>query len=189
MGHFTAMRDKAGALIGFTERGDAEPLFTQTLRDTMVAVGATEQPEGDETQRPRYRPGRREAVALVGGLMLAVAAIAALNAFTPAPAPRSVPTPAPAATSAPTATRTPTQAPTATPEPPTATSEPPPPTPEVVYIEVPPACEPAVNPRFAVEIDLSPIGRVRGVSCTSQEEAQANADRLAAEMRAAAEER
>src|SRR5688500_1866432 len=77
MGHFTAIRDKAGALIGFTERGAAEPLFTQTLADTMTAVGATEPKEEEHKAR---RPSRLELAGLVAGLVLAVGAIAAMNA-------------------------------------------------------------------------------------------------------------
>jgi hypothetical protein len=51
----------------------------------------------------------------------------------------------------------------------------------------PPACDPTVNPRYVVELDLSPIGRVRGVSCESQAEAAANADALRAAMLATAD--
>jgi hypothetical protein len=48
------------------------------------------------------------------------------------------------------------------------------------------ACDPQINPRYIVAIDLSPLGSVRGVSCESQEEAAQNAEQLAAEMIAAA---
>lgn len=56
-------------------------------------------------------------------------------------------------------------------------------------VPAPPACDVFTNPRYVVEIDLSPIGKVRGVSCNSQEEAEANAAMLAADMRATAEGR
>jgi hypothetical protein len=240
MGHLTAIRDKAGALLGFAERADAEPLFTQMLRDTMTAVGAAEQPKEEETQRPRYRPGRREAAALVGGLILAVAAIAALNVFGSAQAPVTRPP----------AVSQPTQAPTVAPSPTIATQDgyaspegarlgtvpltssvsfqhsdypgwggiawengtiiwvetdrqglvslpdlaPPPtraPAPGVEAPVVAPApieaCDPQVNPRYTAPRDVVPIGSVVGVSCTSQAEAEANGDMLAAEMRAAAQ--
>lgn len=187
MSAFTPIRDSAGGIVGMQPKEEGS-VFAEMLQETMDAVGATE-PEKDETPAPR-RLGRLEMAGIVGGLVLAVAAIAALNVFTPARAPRSVPTAMPAGTSAP--TRTPTQAPTATatatltPEPPTAV---PPPTQEVIYVEVPPACDPFTNPRYVVAIDLSPIGSVRGVSCVSQEEATANANQLAADMRATAEAR
>jgi hypothetical protein len=147
-------------------------------------------PEGEEEHTPRkpWRPSRLEVAGLVSGLVLAVALIAALNAFTPAPAPRSVPTPAPAATSAPTPTQAPTQAPTATPEPPTATPEPPPPTPEPQVIYVEPPCDPQ-NPPYQVRQQVGDLGHVVGFSCSSVEEAQANAAMLAEQMRAAAQGR
>lgn len=191
MGSFAPIRDAMGAIVGMRERGADEPLFARTLAETMTAVGAepSAEPEAENTPA-RYRPGRREVAALVGGLVLAVSAIAALNTFAPAPAPRSVPTTVPAPTSAPTALPTRTPAPTATPEPPTAVpTQPPTPTPEPVIIIQPPPCDPLVNPRFTVHLDVSPIGSVTGVSCNSLEEATANAEALRAAMLATAEGR
>lgn len=182
MGSFAPIRDAAGGIIGM--QAQDETAFAQTLAETMEAVGAAE-PEGENTP-PRWKPGRREAAALVGGLVLAVALIALLNVVAPAPAPRlAAPTVAPtiAATAAPTPTSAPTatQAPTQT-EPPT----PEPPTAEPVY--VPPPCDPQ-NPPYQVRQQVGDLGHVVGFSCTSIEEAQDNADRLAAEMKATAEAR
>lgn len=66
-----------------------------------------------------------------------------------------------------------------------------PPAPPIAPVVVPPAraCDPMVNPIFVIEQDVTgpkgePLGHVRGVSCNSQEEAQANADSLAAQVRA-----
>lgn len=151
-------------------------------------------PEGEEhtaPERPRWKVGKLEAAGLVSGLVLAVALIAGMNVFLPARTTRPArPTALPAATSAPTRTPAPTAtataAPTATSEP-TATPEPPPtPEPQVIYVE--PPCDPQ-NPPYQVRQQVGDLGHVVGFSCNSVEEAQANADRLAAEMRAAAETR
>lgn len=156
----------------------------RTLADLLPA-----EPKEENTQRPPWRPSRLELAGLVGGLVLAVAAIAALNTFWPAPAPVARPTAKPAPTTAPTAPPTRTQAPTATPEPPTAVpTQPPPPTPEPVIVIQPPPCD-LQNPPYQVRMDVAPYGHVVGFSCSSVEEAQANADRLAAELRATAEAR
>lgn len=45
-------------------------------------------------------------------------------------------------------------------------------------------CDPAVNPRYTVHIDLSPLGSATGVSCVSEEEARTNAEAQAAQVRA-----
>jgi hypothetical protein len=143
-------------------------------------------PEEEETPPP-WRPGRLELAGIVGGLLLAAALVAGLNVLWPAPAPRLTrPTAAPAPTARPTVTTAPTAAPTTTPEPPTETPAPPP-TPEPVIIIQEPPCDPTINPRYVVELDLSPLGRARGVSCNSQEEAAANAEAQAALVRAAFE--
>lgn len=157
----------------------------RTLADLLPKL------EEEETQRRPHRPlGKLEAAGAVCGLLLAVAAIAALNAFAPVaprlPSPTAAPAPTLTMVSTPTRTSTPTPTPSPTPEPPTATQEPPP-TAEVVYVPVEPPCDPMVNPRYVVELDLSPFGRARGVSCNSQEEAAANAEAQAAQVRAAFE--
>lgn len=144
-------------------------------------------PEGGNTP-PRYRPGRAELAALVGGLLLAVGLIAALNAFLPAPAPRLArPTAQLANTVLANPTTTPTAAPTATVMA-TATATPEPPTPEPPPTPVPPPpCDPQVNPRFVVQLDVPPYGRVTGWSCESAEEAERNAQALRQSMLATAE--
>jgi hypothetical protein len=72
MARFAPIRDHLGGIVGMQpkEEGCA---FAETLRETMAAVGGAEAaPEGEE-HAARYRPGRREVAALVGGLVLAVA--------------------------------------------------------------------------------------------------------------------
>jgi hypothetical protein len=187
MGAFTPIRDGGGGIVGMQPKD--ETLFAATLADTMTAVGATEPPEEAHAApaRAARRSYRLELAGIVGGLLLAVALIAGMNALAPAPAPRlPTVTAAPAPTSAPTPTVAPTDAPTATPEP-SATPEPPP-TPEPVIIIQAPPCDPQ-NPPYQVRQQVGDLGHVVGFSCDSVEEAQANADRLAAEMRAAAETR
>lgn len=174
-----ADRDASGRII-------VNP-FERELERAMTDVGAPAPPKEGESPRKPWRPSKMELAALVSGLVLVVAVIAFLNSFTPARAPRSGPTVLPVATMTPmvvTPTRTATATATPTEVPPTP--EPPPPTPEVVYVPVAPPCNPEVNPRFSVHIDLSPLGSVTGVSCDSLAEAQTNANRLADDMRATA---
>jgi hypothetical protein len=185
MGAFTPIRDDAGGIVGMQETQ-----FAQTLASTMAAVGATEPPEEAHAapERPAWRVGRLELAGIVGGLLLAVALIAGMNALAPAPAPRlPTVTAAPAPTSAPTPTIAPTATQEPTQEPPTATPAPvPTPEPQIIYVA--PPCDPQ-NPPYQVRQQVGDLGHVVGFSCDSVEEAQANADRLAAEMRAAAEGR
>lgn len=101
---------------------------------------------------------------------------------------RSVPTAMQQQPSAAAPAVVPTTAPSATPEPPTATPEPPTQTPAVVYVEVAPPCDVAVNPLYSVQLDVyadggRPIGIARGVSCDSQADAEANAAAIATEMK------
>ena len=136
----------------------------RTLADLLPAAGPEE-----TTPRPRWRPSRLELAGIVVGPVLAAALLAALNVFWPAPGPRSVPTARPAPTTAPAPTCPPTAAATTTP---TTMPEPsatpaPPPTPEPIIIVQPPPCDPLVNPRYTVHLDVSPIGSVTGVSCNS----------------------
>jgi hypothetical protein len=244
MSSFTPIRDASGGIIGLQAKD--ETLFAQTLASTMSAIGASEEQKAEPAapKRPLWRPGRLEAAAIVGGLVIATALIAAMNAFWPAPAPR----PAPTASAAP-----PTPMPTALPTPPaqpaydapagaelgtiplTATivyqhsayphwggvawqghvvwvqtsadistlpDLAPPPTqraaPSVPPAEAPApapaapaACEPTVNPAYVVKVAVigahgEPLGSATGVSCVSQEEAQANAEMYAAQVRSTA---
>lgn len=68
--------------------------------------------------------------------------------------------------------------------PPTLRPAPPRPAPAAAPVE---ACDPLVNPRYTAPRQVDPIGSVIGVSCTSQAEAEANADALAAAMLATAD--
>jgi hypothetical protein len=47
-------------------------------------------------------------------------------------------------------------------------------------------CDPEVNPRYTSALEVAPIGRVVGASCTSQADADTNALALANAMRATA---
>jgi hypothetical protein len=169
------------------ERGRLRPPgFAATLADTMQAVGAAPAPDDTPTIPPRL--GRFELAGVVSGLVLAVALIALVNHLTPAQEPPRAPVRPTVAQAPPTAAApavAPPVQPTATIAPPTATPEPP--TPEVVYVEVAPACDPA-NPPYVVEQDVydgsRPIGHVTGTSCDSQADARANADALATQMKA-----
>lgn len=157
----------------------------RTLADLLPAAP---EPEGEtQAARPRWRPSRLELASIAAGLVLAVALIGLIQSFTPRPAPRSVPTAAPAPTSAPTMAPTRTPLPTATPAPTLEPPTPEPPPEPVIIIQAPP-CDP-LNPPYQVRQQVGDLGHVVGFSCSSVEEAQANADRLAAEMRATAEGR
>ncbi len=180
---FTPVRDEGGGIIGMRPQGD-ESQFSQTLADTMTAVGATKPaPEGRDTPLPVV--GRAHLAGIVGGLVAALALVAALN-LAQTPASENQARSAPAAstrTPAPTATLPPTSAPTATPEPPT-----PLPTPEPIVIVQPPIqC-------YTITLDVTdahgtPIGIATGESCESREAAQANAAAQAEQVRAAHEGR
>lgn len=160
--------------------------FEQEIARAMTDVGAPAPPkEEEETPRPPWRPSKMELAGLVSAGVLVVAVVAFLNSFAPAPAPRRAPTAIVAATRTPTLVPTPTRAPTATAtEAPTFTPEPLP-TPEPVIIIQAPPCDPQ-NPPYQVRMDVSPIGHVVGFSCTSIEEATANAQMLADQMKATA---
>jgi hypothetical protein len=117
------------------------------------------------------------------GLLVGVALFALIGRSSPAPAAPRAPLAPP--TAAPTAqpTMTATPVPTVTPQP-TATAVPteaqifaPPPTPTVCTID---------NAPYRVEQKVFPLGSVVGISCESSEQAQANADSLAAAMIATA---
>jgi hypothetical protein len=138
------------------------------------------------------RLGRFELAGGVAGLFLALALVVLVGRAAPArqeaPVPVGAPPlPAPSRVQPP-PTRAPivTPAPSATPEPPTPTPEPP--TPQVIYVEVAPPCD-VNHPPFVVQLDVYqgdvPIGVVTGTSCDSLEEARANAEAHAAEMRQA----
>jgi hypothetical protein len=193
--HLTPIRDAAGEIIGLAPRTqDATPRFDQLLAETMTAVGAPSSTppastalDGEAAHRSHF--GRLELAVVVCGLLVALALIVLINWLTPthqAQRPVLVP-PVPAPPSAqPTLAPTATATPSATPSPPTATVEPP--TPQIVYIEVAPPCDPA-NPPYRVTVDVydgnRPLGRSTGTSCESLAAAAANADALAAEMRLA----
>jgi hypothetical protein len=113
-------------------------------------------------------------VALAVALLALARSPASPAASHPAVAP---PTAAPTITIAPSAT----PAPTITPAP-SATEEP---TAAPIVAPAATPCDPLTAP-YQVKREISPIGRVVGVSCTSAAEAQANADSLAAQMIATA---
>jgi hypothetical protein len=160
------------------------------LADLLPPAPIQARPAEEETQR--WRLGRLEQAGSVLGLVLALALIVVIGRVVPARqegrAPAVAP-PLPAPTRVrPSPTRTPTRtpAPTATPVPPTPTLEPP--TPQVIYVQVAPPCDPS-NPPFVVQQDVYdgtvPLGWVTGSSCESLEAARANAEAHAAEMRQA----
>lgn len=195
MAHFTPIRDLAGSIVGWT-KGSAEdtPQFTAMLAETMQAVGVAEQAPAEQPARPVGR-GRYEAGTFVLGVLAALALIIGLGLGrnTPAPATRSMPTaraataPAlPTRTSAPTiapsATIAPTDAPP-TPEPPTA--EPPTPEPVIIQAPPPPPIQCYTVSQTVYDARGYPIGVAEGYSCDSQEEAQANADAQAEQLKAA----
>ena len=196
MTRLTPIRDAAGEIIGLAPRSqDATPRFDQLLAETMAAVGAPSSTQVASTALDgeaahRSHDGRLELVAVVAGLLIALALIVLINWLTPthlAQRPAHRPTLAAApSTEAPTLAPTATPTPSATPSPPTATAEPP--TPQIVSIEVAPPCDPA-NPPYSVTVDVydgdRPLGRSTGTSCESQAAAEANANALAAEMRQA----
>lgn len=106
MSSFAPIRDAAGGIIGMQPRD--ESLFTQTLAETMTAVGAANtEPEPKEHAPARRSFGRLELAGAAAGLLLAAILIAALNTFAPAPAPRLAPTATIAPTAAPTTLPTP----------------------------------------------------------------------------------
>jgi hypothetical protein len=145
---------------------------------------------GGETQRGRL--GRLELAGSVLGLVLALALIVFIERVVPTRQGAPVVAPAlPAPTRVrPSPTRTPTRTPTASPTalPPTPTPTLEPPTPQVIYVEVAPPCDPS-NPPFVVQVDVYagvlPLGVVTGTSCDSLAAARANAEAHAAEMRQA----
>lgn len=171
---------------GLSKPDTASDIVSASLAD----VGATSDPAPTAPEPPAARPfGRREIAVIVAGLVVALAAIALLGrGGAQQRQPRAAPAMAPAATQArPTATIAPTAEPSPTAQP-TATAEPPTPEPEVIYIEVAPPCDPAVNPLYSVALEVlddkrRPLGQVVGVSCDSQAAAQANAEQAAQAMK------
>lgn len=203
------VRDEKGRIIRLRRPDEVDidsTLFADTLASTMVAVAAPDDqvlvdlldaPAAPAPARPgRRRITRYDVAAVVIGLLVLVAVIGAVNTFAPErPRPLALATARPAAAAtARGATVTPVPSLTAT-APPTSTPRPtdtpvPAPTPElpsqepIIIIQSPP-CDPLVNPRFVVRLDLPPYGSATGVSCSSLEEAQANADAYAAQVLAA----
>ena len=59
----------------------------------------------------------------------------------------------------------------------------------IIEVSVEPDCDPYVNPRYSAQIEVSaggrPIGIAIGRACESQDAAQADAERVAAEMKEA----
>jgi hypothetical protein len=133
----------------------------------------------DDDEPPAGSWGRWDVLAWASVAVAGALLFVFIGQTTPAlPAP--VPTPLILPTAAPTATRVPTPPSTITPEP---TSEP---------IIIPPTvaspptpCDPLTAP-FQVKMQVMPIGSVVGVSCISNDEAQANAQALADAMIATA---
>src|SRR5689334_4747192 len=114
------------------------------LADLLPPAPIQARPAEEETQR--WRLGRLELAGSVLGLVLALALIVFIERVVPtrqeARAPVVAP-PLPAATRVrPSPTRTPTRTPTptATAVPPTLTPTVEPPTPQVIYVQVPPPC-------------------------------------------------
>jgi hypothetical protein len=210
----------------------------RTLADLLPA-----KPEGENTPRQPWRPGKMEIAGIVGGVVLAASLIAALNVFAPAPGPVARPTATAAATAAATIAPTPTMAlqnayaspegalmgslpltstlryqhsgypgwagiehdgaivwvrvedagqlvslpdlkpaPTSIPRPAQRPVE----APQAAPAPVVESCD-SLNPPYQVRQQVGGLGHVVGFSCSSAEEAQANADMLAAQMRAAAQ--
>jgi len=140
--------------------------------------------EEEETRAaPVVRRWERDAALLMCGLLVGVALFALIGRSSPAPAaprpPLAVATAAPTTTPAPSATIAPTVTPTEAP--PTAVPAEAP----ALFAPPPTPCDPATAP-YQVKQQVFPIGSVIGISCASADEAQANADALAAAMIATA---
>jgi hypothetical protein len=155
------------------EEGKIRVTPHRTLADLLPASAAT--------AAPVVRRWERDAAMLVSGLLIGVALFALIGRSSPAPAaPRP---PLAVSTAAPTAqpTMTATVTPTATPQPSAAGEA----TKATIFAPPPTPCDPLTAP-YQVKEQVFPIGSVVGASCTSAEEAQANAGKLAAAMIATA---
>jgi hypothetical protein len=190
-----------------TDRDEHGNIMVDAQRKAAARETPPEVPAPDEPARTRRLSNRRghaeparpaashkQIGGILGGLLAFLVLFVLGARLLPSTAPladRAAPTTATTDDRRPTTDQpaaAPTIAPSTTPEPPTATPEPPTQTPAVVYVEVAPPCDVAVNPLYSVQLDVyadggRPIGIARGVSCDSQANAEANAAAIAAEMK------